>query len=108
MAVHHRDRPNLRAGDARAVMRIAPGDVAATGMSGVFEHHVYEGAAPQAAAASRVGADITARFFDQRIAGKAGIGRIGMRLRRFMGRQPAVVSAGFLREHARHGRQAAS
>src|SRR5581483_1104786 len=80
MAVHDGDRPDLRAGDARAVTRVSPGEVAAAGMAGAPEHHVHEGAAPQAAAAGRIGADVSARLLHQRIAGEAGIGRVGVGL----------------------------
>src|SRR3954470_18051340 len=78
MTMHHRDGADLRAGDARAVTRVAPGDVATAGVTGFLEHHVHEGAAPKTAAAGRIGADVLASAFDQRIAGKAGIGRVGM------------------------------
>ena len=63
-------------------------------MAGALEHHVHEGAAPQAAAPGRIGADVFARLGHQRVAGDAAEGGIGMRLRpRASPRQPAACKA---------------
>ena len=51
-------------------MLIAKRQIAAAGVAGVAEHHVHEGAAPQAAAPGRVGADVLARLFYQRTRGE--------------------------------------
>ena len=80
-ARHHRDGAHLRAGNPRAVTRIAPGEIAAPGVAGALEHQVQEGAAPQAAPPGRVGADIFARLRNQRVTGNAAIGGVRMRLR---------------------------
>ena len=91
--MHHGDGADLRAVNARAVTRVAPGEIAAAGMAGLLEHHVHEGAAPQARAPGRVGADILARLCHQRIAGEAGIGRVRMRLRGLVRRRAAPAVA---------------
>ena len=82
-------------------MLIAPGEIAAAFMAGALEHHVHEGAAPQAAAPGRIGADVFARLGHQRVAGDAAEGGIGMRLRtRASPRQPAACKARFGGIHA--------
>src|SRR5690348_15306450 len=57
-ARHHGDGADLRAGDARAVMRERVRHVGAGAlMAGLLKHHVHEARAPQAAAARRVAAE---------------------------------------------------
>src|SRR5689334_222222 len=62
---HHRDGADLRAGDAMAILRIGAGEVAAAFMAGLFQHHVHEGAAPQAVPPGGVAAEVPASFGDQ-------------------------------------------
>ena len=57
---HHRDRADLRARQARAVVQIAAGEVAAAAMAGIAQHLVHEGTAPEAAPAGRISAKVTA------------------------------------------------
>src|SRR5665213_3794099 len=85
MTPHHRDGADLRPRDARAVVFVTNGEIAAAGVSGALEDQVHERATPKAAAPGRVGADIFARLGDQRVVAKAAKGRVRVRLRPLIG-----------------------
>src|SRR5262249_37887981 len=55
--------------------------VAAAGMTGALENQVHERTTPEASTAGGIGADVLARFGDQRVAGHAAERRVCMRLR---------------------------
>src|SRR3974390_1682616 len=80
MGVHPGDGAALRTDYAPAVTRIAPSQVAASGVAGASQHHVHEGTAPLAPTAGGIGADVLARLIDHRVASGAAIGRVRMRL----------------------------
>src|SRR3569833_3751550 len=64
-SAHHRDRSDLRAGDALAITREVAGQIGAgAAMAGMLQHHVHEPCAPQATAAGRIAAKIAARLGD--------------------------------------------
>ena len=91
VTAHDRDSPDLGSRHARAVMRIVAGEIAAAGMPGALKHQIHEGAAPEAAAPGRIGANIFARLRHQRIRAEAAKGVIG------------VSNAGMPGAFARHG-----
>ena len=95
-AAHHGDGADLRAGDARAVAGIGPGQVSAAGMAGTLEHHVHESAAPEAAPAGRIGADIFPRLGHKGVRGVAAKGVARMR-----DGDPPIPAAGYFEPAAR-------
>src|SRR3569832_2425925 len=65
---HHRDGSDLRARHATPEEQITLGEIAAALVAGLAQHLVHERAAPEAAAAGRIGAEIAARFGAERTA----------------------------------------
>ena len=64
-ARHHRDRADLRSGNALAVIGERIRHVGAgAAIAGMLQHHVHEARAPQAATPGRVAAEVAARLSD--------------------------------------------
>src|SRR5207244_12090580 len=62
---HHRDGADLRPGHALALARERTRQIrAGAAITRMLQHHAHEAGAPQAAAAGRTAAEITARFGD--------------------------------------------
>ena len=79
-ASHHGDSADLWPADTSSVAGIGAREIAATSMAGTLEHQVHESAAPKTAASCRVGPDVFARLGNQRVARRAAIGRVRVRL----------------------------